>query len=54
MLLFVLTQTGFLVKNATVGSGLAVAAVAMLLYTPLAFMTDKWAYARQQRKLAGR
>ena len=53
VLLFVMTQVGFLVKNASIASGLAVAAVAMLLYTPLAFMTDKWAYTRQQRKLAG-
>jgi Flp pilus assembly protein TadB len=53
ILLFVMTQVGFLVKNATIASGLAVAAVAMLLYTPLAFWTDKWAYARQQRRLAG-
>jgi hypothetical protein len=48
-----MTQVGFLVKNASIASGLAVAAIALLLYTPLAFMTDKWAYARQQRKLAG-
>jgi hypothetical protein len=53
LLLFVMTQVGFLVKNATILSGLAVAATAMLLYTPLAFATDKWAYNRQQRKLAG-
>jgi Flp pilus assembly protein TadB len=52
ILLFVMTQVGFLVKNATVASGLAVAAVAMLLYTPLAFWTDRWAYTRQQRRLA--
>jgi hypothetical protein len=54
ILLFVLTQTGFLVKNATVASGLAVAVIAMLLYTPLAFWTDKWAYTRQQRRIAAR
>jgi hypothetical protein len=53
LLLFVMTQVGFLVKNASIVSGLAVAATAMLLYTPLAFATDKWAYNRQQRKLAG-
>ena len=53
ILLFVMTQVGFLVKNASIGSGLAVAATAMLLYTPLAFATDKWAYNRQQRRVAG-
>jgi hypothetical protein len=52
LLLFVMTQVGFLVKDATVASGLAVAAIAMLLYTPLAYTTDKWAYGRQQRRLA--
>ena len=52
VLLFAMTQFGFLVKNASVASGVAVAAIAMLLYTPLAFTTDKWAYNRQQRKLA--
>jgi hypothetical protein len=52
IILFVLTQIGFLVKNASVTSGLTVAVIAMLLYTPLAFWTDKWAYTRQQRKLA--
>jgi hypothetical protein len=52
LLLFVMTQVGFLVKDATVVSGLAVAAIAMLLYTPLAYTTDKWAYGRQQRRMA--
>jgi hypothetical protein len=52
ILLFVMTQLGFLVKNASIASGVVVAVVAMGLYTPLAFTTDKWAYNRQQRKLA--
>jgi hypothetical protein len=52
LLLFAMTQVGFLVKDATVASGLAVACIAMLLYTPLAYTTDKWAYNRQQRRLA--
>jgi hypothetical protein len=52
ILLFVLTQVGFLAKDATVASGLVIACIAMLLYTPLAYWTDKWAYSRQQRKLA--
>jgi len=50
--LFVMTQVGFIVKNATVASGVAVAGVAMLLYTPLAYTTDKWAYHRDQRRRA--
>jgi hypothetical protein len=51
--LFVMSQAGFLVKNSTIASSLAVSVIAMALYTPLAFTTDKWAYNRQQRKLSG-
>ena len=53
ILLFVLLQIGLLGKKASIPSSLSVAVVAMLLYTPLAFWTDRWAYTRQQRKLAG-
>ncbi len=54
-LLFVLTQTGLVGKNATLAQGVMLAAFALVLYTPLAFMTDKWVYnrakrAREQRK----
>ena len=52
VLLFVLTQLGVLGAQATVASGLAISVIALLLYTPLAFWTDKWAYSRQQRRLA--
>jgi len=52
ILLFVMTQIGLIVKSASVASGIAVALIALLLYTPLAFWTDKWAYSRQQRRLA--
>jgi hypothetical protein len=54
VLLFVMTQIGLIVKSASIASGVTVAAIAMLLYTPLAFFTDKWAYTRQQRRLAQR
>jgi hypothetical protein len=52
VLLFVMTQIGLIVKSASIVSGITVAVIAMLLYTPLAFATDKWAYTRQQRRLA--
>ena len=52
VLLFVMTQIGLIVKSASIAAGLTVAVIAMLLYTPLAFWTDKWAYSRQQRRLA--
>ena len=51
ILLFVMTQAGFLVQNASIGAGLVVSLVALALYTPLAYMTDRWAYNRQQRRL---
>jgi Flp pilus assembly protein TadB len=51
VLLFVLTQLGVLGAQATVASGLVISVIALLLYTPLAFWTDKWAYSRQQRRL---
>jgi len=51
ILLFVMTQAGFLVQNASIISGLVVSLVALALYTPLAYMTDRWAYNRQQRRL---
>jgi Flp pilus assembly protein TadB len=52
ILLFVMTQVGFLTKDSDVRSGLLVAGVAVLLYTPLAYFTDRWAYSRQQRRMA--
>jgi Flp pilus assembly protein TadB len=52
VLLFVMTQAGFLVKNSSVVSGMVVSVIALALYTPLAYTTDKWAYSRQQRKLS--
>ena len=52
-LLFVMTQLGFIVKDTSVASGLVVSGIALLMYTPLAFTTDRWAYNRQQRRLAG-
>jgi hypothetical protein len=52
VLLFAMTQFGFLVDNSSPLSGFLLAAVAMLIYTPLAYTTDRWAYNRQQRRMA--
>ncbi len=49
-LLFVLTQVGILGKNHSISQGLLLAAFALILYTPLAYITDKWVYARMLRQ----
>jgi drug/metabolite transporter (DMT)-like permease len=53
VLLFLLTQLGILGGDtASVSQGIFLAAMAMLIYTPLAYMTDKWVYNRVQRRQA--
>jgi peptidoglycan/LPS O-acetylase OafA/YrhL len=49
-LLFVLSQVGIFGKNQTPASGLILAAMALLLYIPAAYATDRWAYNRQERR----
>src|SRR3954454_22317169 len=53
-LLFVFTQIGLFGQDTTLTQSLFPCLVAMALYTPLAFATDKWVYERAQRKLAQR
>jgi hypothetical protein len=48
--LFVLTQVHVLGKNTSVGQGLFLALFAMVLYTPLAYFTDRTVYNRVQRR----
>ena len=49
-ILFVLTQTGLFGKGTTIAQGLLLAVFALVLYTPLAYMTDKWVYNRMLRQ----
>ena len=49
-LLFALTQFGILGKNTSISQGLLLAAFALILYTPLAYITDKWVYNRMLRQ----
>jgi hypothetical protein len=51
-LLFVFTQIGLFGDETPVEQSLLLAAFAMVLYTPLAYATDKWVYTRAQRKKA--
>jgi hypothetical protein len=54
VILFVLVNFGVLGGNANTSTSQAVflAAVAMVIYTPLAYVTDKWVYRNQQKRLA--
>ena len=46
VILFVLTQIGILGGDSDVGAqGLFLAAMAMVIYTPLAYATDRFVYA---------
>jgi hypothetical protein len=51
-LLFVFTQLGLFGDETPIEQALLLAAFAMVLYTPLAYATDKWVYTRAQRKKA--
>ena len=49
-LLFLLTQVGLFGSNTTVGQSVVLCVFALLLYTPVAYMTDKFVYTRAQRR----
>src|SRR6188768_2374587 len=50
VLLFVLTQVGILGNDSSVQQGIFLSALALVIYTPLAYVTDKWVYSRMLRK----
>lgn len=52
LLLFVLTRVGLFGKGVPVAQSAFLALFAFLLYTPLAYVTDKWVYTRTQRRKA--
>ena len=51
-LLFVFTQIGLFGEDTPISQSLLLAGFAMVLYTPLAYATDKFVYTRAQRKKA--
>ena len=51
-LLFVFTQVGLFGEETPISQSLLLAGFAMVLYTPLAYATDKFVYTRAQRKRA--
>jgi hypothetical protein len=50
VLLFALTQIGLLGKSHDIGQSLLLATLALVFYTPLAYMTDKFVYNRMLRQ----
>jgi hypothetical protein len=50
VLLFALTQFGVLGNNSSITQGLFLSLLALAIYTPLAYTTDKWVYARMMRQ----
>jgi len=51
-LLFVFTQIGLFGGDTTISQSLFLSLFALILYTPLAFATDKFVYARAQKRRA--
>jgi hypothetical protein len=54
VLLFVLTRVGLFGGDVPIAQSALLALFALVMYTPLAYLTDRWAYGRQQRRLATR
>ncbi|NUT54486.1 MAG: hypothetical protein HOQ03_00700 [Thermoleophilia bacterium] len=51
-LLFVFTQVGLFGGETTISQSLFLSLFALILYTPLAFATDKFVYSRAQKRRA--
>ena len=49
-LLFLFTQIGVFGSNASISQSIFLCLFAVLLYTPLAYVTDRWVYQRNQRR----
>jgi hypothetical protein len=51
-LLFLFTQIGVFGSQAGLSQSIFLCVFAVLLYTPLAYVTDRWVYQRNQRRKA--
>ncbi len=49
-LLFLFTRIGVFGSEASVSQSILLCVFAVLLYTPLAYVTDRWVYQRNQRR----
>jgi hypothetical protein len=52
--LFVLTRIGLFGEETTIGQSIVITVFALLLYTPAAYLTDRWVYQRNQRRKAAK
>jgi hypothetical protein len=52
--LFVLTRIGLFGEETTIGQSLVITVFALLLYTPAAYLTDRWVYQRNQKRKAAK
>jgi hypothetical protein len=50
-LLFVFTRIGLFGDEVPIGQSIVLCGFALLLYTPLAYVTDRWVYRRNQERL---
>ena len=50
VLLFILVKTGLLGNQSTWGQAAFLALMALVIYTPLAYTTDKWVYGRMLKR----
>jgi len=50
VLLFILVKTGLLGNQSTWSQAAFLAVMALVIYTPLAYMTDKWVYNRMLKQ----
>jgi hypothetical protein len=49
-LLFVFTRIGLFGSETSIVQSITISLFALVLYTPLAYVTDKWVYQRAQRR----
>jgi hypothetical protein len=49
-LLFLFTRIGLFGSEAPIGQSIAISLMALVIYTPLAYATDKWVYTRAQKR----
>jgi hypothetical protein len=50
--LFVLTRIGLFGEETTIAQSIVITVFALLLYTPAAYLTDRWVYQRNQKRKA--
>jgi hypothetical protein len=49
-LLFVFTRIGVFGSGASIAQSITICFFALLLYTPIAYVTDRWVYQRAQKR----